>query len=129
MPKISRFLYGNWLTTEYSEIKGKKMETNVWEGSYTVKGKYKHTRKVTLLDNGVEVLDSIKCTSNELMHIRWHSPIDLIERIHVVDGYKSPIEPKKILGQSSNYYFEKHEINVYQFSTSTSELLTSLKWE
>jgi len=129
MPKISRFLYGNWLTTEYSEIKGKKMETNVWEGSYTVKGKYKHTRKVTLLDNGVEVLDSIKCTSNELLHIRWHSPFDLNERIHVIDGYRSQIEPKKISGQSSNYYFEKHEINVYQFSTSTRELMTSIKWE
>jgi len=129
MPQISRFLYGNWLTTEYSEIKDKKIETNVWEGSYTVKGKYKHTRKVTLLDKGVEVLDSIKCTSNELMHIRWHSPIDLNERIHVIDGYRSPIEPKKISGQSSNYYFEKHEINVYQFSTSTRELMTSIKWE
>jgi hypothetical protein len=129
MPKISRFLYGNWLTTEYSEIKGKKMETNVWEGSYTVKGKYKHTRKVTLLDNGVEVFDSIKATSNELIHISWHSPFDLNGRIHVIDSSKSPIEPKKLSGQSSDYYLEKHEINVYQFSTSTREVLTSIKWE
>ena len=129
MPKISRFLYGNWLTTEFSEIKDKEIETNVWEGSYTVKGKYKHTRKVTLLDNGLEVMDSIKDTSNELIHLRWHSSLDLNGQLHVIDSNKSPIKPLKLLGQRSNYYLEKHEINVYQFSTSTREVLTSIKWE
>ncbi|NDA64297.1 MAG: hypothetical protein EBX50_20050, partial [Chitinophagia bacterium] len=129
MPKISRFLYGNWLNTESSIIKEKEIGTNIWEGSYTVKGKYKHTRRVTLLDNGVEVLDSINATSNELMHLRWHSEYDLTRRIHVIDSCKSPISPKKLSGQNSNYYLEKHEINVYQFSTSTRELTTSIKWE
>ena len=129
MPKISRFLYGNWLTTEFSEIKDKEIETNVWEGSYTVKGKYKHTRKVTLLDNGLEVMDSIKDTSNELIHLRWNSSLDLNGQLHVIDSNKSPIKPQKLLGQRSNYYLEKHEINVYQFSTSTREVLTSIKWE
>ncbi len=129
MPQLSRFLYANWLNTEFSEIKGKEIGANIWEGSYTVKGKYKHTRKVSLLDKGVEVLDSIKANSKELIHIRWHSPFDLNRRIHVIDSSKSPIEPKKLSGQSSNYYLEKHEINVYQFSTSTSEIMTAIKWE
>lgn len=129
MPKLGRFLYGNWLTTEFSEIKDKEMETNVWEGSYTFKGKYKHTRKVTLHDNSLEVLDSIKSTSNELMHLRWHSSIDLSGRIYAIDANKTPIDYNVTIGQCSNYYLEKHETNVYHYSSSIKGVKTYLKWQ
>jgi hypothetical protein len=128
MPKLSRFLYGNWLTIDFSETKEMVIDTYVWEGSYTVKGKYKHTRKVTLYDNGLEVLDSIEAKSNELMQLYWHSSIDLNGHIHAVDGHNYSIDYKKAMGECSHYYLEKHKLNVYQYRTTSNEIKTNLSW-
>jgi hypothetical protein len=128
MPKISRFLYANWLNTDFMESKNTANDSLVWKGSYTVQGYYKHTRKVVFHDYSLEVLDEIDANSNEIIHLRWHSPLNLNAHIFAFDGNNHSINACNASNQCSHYYLEMHEVNVYEFSTTSKKVRTYITW-
>ena len=73
MPKISRFLYGEWLNadtvTDISEENG----VLYWKGSYKDYRNCRHTREVWLSGNKLEILDSVTTLGNAVLNL--HIPL------------------------------------------------------
>ena len=138
MPKISRFLFGNWLTTDFvNQIVDTSDETSISAAYYDSHGSYHH-RTVVLKDNGLLVEDSVRGFQKNAV-LRWRlRPGDWrIEGNTVTDGEymlrimtSTPfIRFELIDGWESLHYLEKNNTPVLEVEVNNAATFdTKLTW-
>ncbi|MEW4468823.1 heparinase II/III-family protein [Parasphingorhabdus sp. JC815] len=119
MPRVGRFLYGEWLQREEIHI-GDNLGAPSITGSYTDYKGIKHIRTVTFTSDGVAVTDTI-AGQFHTAQIRWRAN-DPAVRIST----NSPvIEYVTENGLSSLYYQSKEPISVYTGILSNEDTFTT----
>lgn len=127
MPKISRFLYGNWLKANHIEI---SITTNKIEfsASYFGFNNNKHFRKLEydLDKNKLTVRDEVKKNKNTVVNIFWNIPDKLLVEVQLnnLDGFREIRNNLEV----SKYYLEKHTISQLSFSTRKNLIITNIKF-
>ncbi len=128
MPKLGRFLYANWLKTHFVGKPDHKADSLSWGGAYRVNGIYEHYREMVLSAHSLEVTDTLIAKEDDRMVIRWHSPKSLTRNIKCFEGNNEPILLEEGKHESSWYYLEKHEVNVYTASSQKRVIKTQITW-
>jgi hypothetical protein len=77
MPKISRFLNGEWISADYSGKVVKSNERVSWSGSYTDYRGNKHKRSLEVSDSKVKIIDEVETSESSVLHL--HLPIETSE--------------------------------------------------
>lgn len=125
MPRISRFLNGQWVKVKSSEIK-ETVDDIYWEGSYLdYRGNF-HKRKIILFKEyyKVNIIDEFSSPlEGESKTIRFHVADNesFSPEIYCEDKNKNNIEPSLNTGWCSKYYMEKEEVKIIQFSSLEKE--------
>lgn len=135
MPRISRFLWGNWLKTESEPLLIDGNTCKQVSSSYKCKfGKHKRTVKVDNLGMNWEIIDEIKGSFKQVT-LRWR----LCERNWEIKGKSLTSKDIKIkvrcnkkissfklnTGLESIYYQSKNEIKVLEIKCKTSPIKIS----
>jgi hypothetical protein len=125
MPKISRFLYGQWpvLSIELNETLNQiKAGFTDWRGCF-------HRRSITPLKNGFKVIDRIAGRFNKAV-LRWRLAPEknwnLDENVCMTDGISMQIECSEkgkmrlVDGWESLYYMDKKKLPVIETTVGKS---------
>ena len=70
MPRLSRFLFGDWLKTSYIEPLSEVGDTTIFAVGYQDGRKACHQRNVRLTENALRVVDKIEGFANKAV-LRW----------------------------------------------------------
>lgn len=132
MPKLSRFLYNNWLKTHTNKI-----AQNVLTTSYINNAKHKHIRKITLLTNSIEIEDQLSGFHKEI-DLHWHlASLNWqqqgmhwrADNITIEIESPNPLKAELVEGLESRYYLQNSKIPVLKVTMKTSGLLkTTIRW-
>lgn len=138
MPRVSRFLFGDWLETNQIEPLHPNGAGMAAGAGYRDRCGAKHFRRITLHDSRIVIEDTIAGFQQVAM-LRWRlDPADWqpIEagvtdgRVSVrveVDG--TPAKTILSLGSESLYYREEHTVPVLEFAaTKPGRLITTITW-
>ena len=133
MPKLSRFLYSQWL-----DIDVLARSSNYLTAKYQNKTGHYHHRFISLSNNNLSIIDQLSGFKNHVV-LRWHLSAEewklegqkliskgvnieisadvAIEKIALVEGYQS------------RYYLKKEVIPVLEVTITTAgQITTSLSW-
>jgi len=115
MPKISRFLYGSWITPDYiSEVEEKDNELS-WTGKYTDYKGNEHSRTVRLSEAKLYVQDRVKTSG--VAKARYHFANS--SKLSNVAGNSSDTTTAAI----SKYYYQKQAIRVHEIEATTDGII------
>jgi hypothetical protein len=147
MPRLSRFLLGDWLKTDFVSSLSKRGEFIRFGAGYTDRFGASHRRIVLLSSTCMRVTDKIRGFANRAV-VRWRiMPGDL--HVIIVSSYKVvvrriqaplfnievkstvPIERAEVVeGWESRHYLQKENIPVLEIEVSNEGFLTTeLRWE
>ena len=132
MPKISRFLYGNWL--QVTEIIKSEDKDGIWswKGSYKDYRKNSHYRTIewNREKNQLAVTDDLDSPSEEEKTLYWHSAITKVpfDKLTVTDADGQTLEPQVFTSARSLYYLQKSEKITYAYSTKTKQLKSTIQF-
>jgi len=138
MPKISRFLFGDWLSPVFiSEIKKRKEFSSIASRYVDYRGSI-HERKVLLSKSSLIVEDEINNFTNSAV-IRWRlSPNDWVIKNNMISSkefqikIKSSMEIKRLElvdGYESIFYLDKKAIPVLEIECDNSgKVITEFNW-
>ncbi|WP_216092845.1 heparinase II/III family protein [Candidatus Marithrix sp. Canyon 246] len=137
MPKVSRFLFGKWLTTNLlTEIEQKANQLS-WSAGYTDYKGCSHQRQISVSDNCWKITDKIRGKFNKAM-LRWRLiPEQWIINNNICQSEKAKIEItcnvdiKRIKiteGWESRYYLEKTALPVLEIeiAAQTAAIFTTI---
>lgn len=145
MPRISRFLLGNWLRTNWSEALSEREDGVSFGAGYRDSFGVSHRRRIALSDKALKVIDEVKGFSSKAV-LRWRvAPGNWIlkkvgSKLHLVskdNNYSILVSTDVTIvrcelhdGWESRYYMEKTtvpvlEVEIYQHGTFTTEV----RWE
>ncbi|MFA0812609.1 heparinase II/III family protein [Microbulbifer epialgicus] len=138
MPRISRFLFGDWLKTSYFEPICERGNTTTFAVSYRDRQKAGHWREVSLADNGLRVIDKIEGFVNKAI-LRWKLEPGhwRIEGHRIFNGEHTlileasmPITRLELVaGYESRYYFDKEKLQVLEVEVhQPGSLTTEYQW-
>ena len=123
MPKISRFLFGQWLKMEVINPIEENEGCLKWSGSYKDGKKCRHKRTVEIREDGVKIVDEVEGFKKSAV-LRWRlKPGDwnLSDSICKGNGIKIILRSDKrirrcelVKGWESRYYSEKTELPVLE---------------
>lgn len=121
MPKISRFLNGNWIKVKTNGIE-ENNETISWSGHYLDYRNNFHKRSVKMYKqrNMIEVLDEYESNNdNELKTLRFHLDQEYSKFLSFTcfDANDKKIESSLKNGWRSLYYMNKSEVDVMEFAS------------
>lgn len=136
MPKLSRFLWGRWLSTKNGVVFEKSDNSQRVIAEYHDRFGCRHKRSIELRDNRLLVTDFLSHFS-EIATLRWRllpcewvlTGNELKSPSHTIRiSSDKPIEIKLTNGWESRYYYQKSvipvlEIKVSAFSTITTEVV------
>ena len=117
MPKLGRFLLGNWLKADnISEIQINVDDSQEWSGSYTDNQKNNHLRRVSVKENLWQITDTL--TGNFKEAVIGFNIADMLcklefNRLETIFGsILTPQNSVTTLEDSvvSSYYWEKHPV-------------------
>ncbi len=128
MPKLGRFLYANWLNAHLVGKPNHKADSLCWSGAYRVKGLYEHHREMVLSSHSLKVTDKLIAKDDDRMVIRWHSLKSLSRNIKCFEGNNEPILLEEGKHDSSWYYLEKHDVNVYTARSEKRVIKSHITW-
>lgn len=128
MPKLGRFLYANWLNAHLVGKPYQQSDSLCWNGAYRVKGLYEHNREIVLSSNSLVVSDKLVSKEDDRMVIRWHAPKAMMPSIKCFEDNNEPILLVEGRHESSWYYLEKHEVNVYTGTTDSKVIKSRISW-
>lgn len=138
MPKLSRFLYGNWLELKsISTIVSANDVTQV-NATYKLDGNIQHSREISLATQQFNVTDTISGFSTKAI-LRWRLKTDdyLIKDNQIIGTNMSisvqadaPIKRIEIVkGYESRYYMQKLEIPVLEIELhENAKIETNIRW-
>lgn len=137
MPKVSRFLFGKWLTTNLlSEIEEQGNQLS-WSASYTDYKGCSHYRQVSASANTWKIIDKISGNFNKAV-LRWRlMPEQWIIKNNICQSEKAKIEIicdvdiqrlEITEGWESRYYLEKTALPVLEIEIAarTSAIFTTI---
>ncbi|MGK0305625.1 MAG: hypothetical protein ACI8UG_001373 [Gammaproteobacteria bacterium] len=138
MPKISRFLYGQWPASETFKV-GENEDDVFMQSSYSNDRKQRHIRSVLLGRGKLTVSDSIK-GGNQNAVLRWRLPVDdwTIDKQRVSAGniiiQISSNNEDGVLsleqGFESRFYGQKDNIPVLHYSVDgDADITTIISWK
>lgn len=130
MPKISRFLFSNWLNAH--EVKPLKIDKNIsWAGKYKDYNGNEHYRSVCweIDTNRIVVEDKLLMNTNDFAKLRWHSEFNLSElnNIKVLTNNSKTIKPKSEITGNSLYYMNKKNKNTYLYIEKSVDFKTIIE--
>lgn len=145
MPRISRFLFGDWLeTTKIEEIK-EDGESLRFGAGYKLGRKTKHFRRISLHANRLLVEDDVVCFQNKAV-LRWRLVPGEWEIKEVRNGFQATlgshlklsihvssnhplVRGELVQGWESLHYLEKRQIPVFEIETnSAGSIKTIVDW-
>ncbi len=109
MPKISRFLNAEWFQAK-DVVLEKSDESILWQAYYVDYRNNRHFRKVTLSAKALKLEDVVMHVNNAISRIYINKNID-IKKYFTETNF---LKPK--IAEASQYYLEKHQINLLEFS-------------
>lgn len=135
MPRLSRFLFGNWLKTNFLEPLQTKHDQVTFAAGYTDSKKAKHHRAIILKKTSLQITDNVEGFSKKAV-LRWRltpgswelQGNSVTNGEHELEVFSSaPIARVELVtGWESRYYLEKTEapvleVEIHQPGTLTSE--------
>ena len=142
MPKLGRFLYGNWLKTKnLSDINSSEGGVDCF-ASYKDFKKVEHSRKVSLNENRLEIIDKVGGFDNKAV-IRWRlldHTWSLIENegcfvlsdgsnVLTIDSDVHIVRAEIVEGWTSLFYMQKKKIPVLEVEIAKpGTFKTEFKW-
>jgi hypothetical protein len=135
MPRLSRFLLGDWLKTSYIEPLCEHADTTTFAAGYQDGRKARHQRHVSLGASALQVVDQVAGFKHKAV-LRWRlepgqwriEGNSLSNGVHVLQIQANmPIVRFELIdGWESRYYLEKKplpvlEVEVHQSGTLTTE--------
>ncbi|MEI8185761.1 MAG: heparinase II/III-family protein [Chlorobiaceae bacterium] len=134
MPRLSRFLYGDWLRTEAIDLLVESEEETTFGASYHDRHGAKHHRVVKLMDNLINVHDEVSGFRHKAI-LRWRVRPGhwILEGQTLTDGkdflsFKSSVIPSRVElvnGWESRYYFHKTETPVLEIEINKPGTLST----
>lgn len=134
MPRLSRFLFGNWLKTSFLELLQTKQDQVTFAAGYTDSMKTKHHRAIALKKTSLRVTDKVEGFSKKAV-LRWRlAPGSwLLQGNRITNGKheleifsSAPIARFELVtGWESRFYLEKTEVPVLEVEIHQSGTLTS----
>jgi hypothetical protein len=107
MPKLGRFLNGNWIKSNNSEVINSE-DITAWEGHYFDSNGNRHGRKVILSLHSLKVEDKCRGT---LPIIHWHVPYAIGYRQDITQWLKiSNGEITLAKGRQSKFYLHSEDV-------------------
>ncbi|VVN65197.1 heparinase II/III family protein [Pseudomonas fluorescens] len=138
MPRISRFLFGNWLKTSYVEPLHTEESVASFAAGYKDASGAAHKRKVMLTDNSLTVVDQISGFKQKaVLHWRlmpgsWHlegNRLTCGDHVIEVHGTMPIVRLEMVEGWESLYYLDKTEVPVLELEVNQSgSLTTEYRW-
>lgn len=138
MPRISRFLFGDWLDTDSIEPLDENANYSSFGAGYVSRQGHRHQRRVTLYDNKLVVVDTINGFAGDAL-ARWRlhpgewvlTDGQLTGDLMSVDVVSSANTPEILMskGFESLHYMQKTEIPVLHVKTAGPTVLTTtFRW-
>lgn len=140
MPRLSRFLFGDWLKTgEFDPLADLADELKCAAG-YRDRQGCEHVRRMTMSDHSLQVTDEVK-GFRERAVLRWRLlpgvwDVDVESRILTLDGFTVTVDAdvpllrfEVVEGWESRYYMRKTSLPVLEIETDqAAELVSTFKW-
>ena len=125
MPRISRFLFGNWLIPSYVKF---DMSENFAKSAYLDLNNNSHSRSVKYINNGWEIVDEVKgnFTAGILQYILKPNNWKVIDNKILNDEFSILINSDKFFsielctGYESVYYMEKTKTTILKINFKNS---------
>lgn len=138
MPRLSRFLFGDWLKTSYIEPLSEVADTTAFTVGYQDGRKACHQRNVRLTVNTLRVIDKIEGFANKAV-LRWRLEPGQwrVEGRSLCNGEhrltleaSMPIARFELVeGWESRYYLDKEQIPVLEIEVhQPGSLTTEYRW-
>jgi hypothetical protein len=146
MPRLGRFLFGDWLKTSGLEDPRQEGETTKFRVGYTCRRGISHYRKLSLASSSLKVVDEVKGFKKKA-ELRWRLAPGEWELVEEGGGVKTRSQdfPGFVLsisssepyvrcllkeGWESQHYLEKTPLTVLELETAVScKLTTEIRWE
>jgi hypothetical protein len=138
MPRLSRFLFGDWLKTSYIEPLSEVGDTTTFAVGYQDGRKARHQRDVHLSENALKVTDKIGGFAKKAV-LRWRlEPGEWrVEGSSLCNGEhrltleaSMPIARFELVeGWESRYYLDKEQVPVLEVEVhQPGSLTTEYRW-
>lgn len=134
MPRLSRFLFGDWLKTSYIESLSEECDTTVFAVGYQDGRKARHQRDVHLTENTLRVTDKVEGFANKAI-LRWRLEPGQwrVEGTSLCNGEhrltlaaSMPIARFELVeGWESRYYLDKEQVPVLEVEVHQPGFLTT----
>jgi hypothetical protein len=138
MPRLSRFLFGDWLRTTSVEPLCDTPEAITFGASYRDRQGAAHTRRLTLLEDRLRVHDVVSGFARRAV-VRWRLRPGpwRIEGLAVTDGRHTvtvktsvpAVRFELVTGWESRYYLQKTELPVLEVEINEpGTMATEYRW-
>lgn len=138
MPRLSRFLFGDWLRTSYIEPISEKDGVTRFGVAYKARRKIQHQRAACLSDTALKVIDKVEGFTSKAV-LRWrlepgHWRIEgssLFNGDHMltVESSVPVVRFELVTGWESRYYLDKEPIPVLEVEVhQPGSLITEYRW-
>ncbi len=141
MPRISRFLFGNWLKTERLQALTNDGKATNFGAGYCDSSGACHHRQVSVYDTGLKVIDEVKGFANRAV-LRWRlmpgdwSPLPTSSGFRLSHGVSDefslsvtssvPVKRFELVpGWESRHYMDKTELPVLEVEIEQAGTLTT----
>ncbi len=131
MPRLSRFLFGNWLKSEQLDY-----EQDQFHCAYQDQWGCQHSRQVKLFDQKIKVIDTISGFKKQAI-LRWRLQPDqwyLQDNILTNGGLEIIIQSEAALsiqltqGEESRYYYQRKSLPVLEIiATQPTNITTTIQ--
>lgn len=138
MPRLSRFLFGDWLRTSYIEPLSEADGVTRFAVAYQDRRKIQHQRAVHLSDTTVRVVDQVEGFASKAV-LRWRlepgrwraegSSLCNGEHLLTLESSVPIVRFELVMGWESRYYLDKEQIPVLEVEVHQPGLLiTEYRW-
>lgn len=134
MPRLGRFLFGDWLKTSYIEPLSEMGDMSTFAVGYQDRCKARHQRDVRLTENILRVIDRIEGFANKAV-LRWrlepgHWRVEgnsLCNGEHrlTLEASMPIVRFQLVEGWESRYYLDKEKVPVLEVEVHQPGLLTT----
>ncbi len=139
MPRLSRFLLGNWLKTKKSSGVYRRGDANVFKADYQDEQNVSHSREVALTDAELTVVDEI-CGFKDKAVLRWRlteGNYHLKGTSLIADNFKIIINSgvkieriELVEGWESLHYLKKNKLQVLEVEVhKPSQIRSKITWD
>lgn len=138
MPKITRFLNGEWIKAENIEGPLEVDDCIQWSGTYTDYRKNQHKRTLRVSEESIQIVDEVISNEEAVLHL--HLPIGLVkvdnkttnEEIYSFESGRVKISGSKFteLSEASNslYYMQKQQHTLLRSVFSGTKIITDISF-